>query len=155
MTDKPRQCRARKKIPVAEMAAILAYADLHDDAKAAKRFNVGTKTIGRRRKSAADGREPDLAELVQAAKTKAAQRHGDLLETALEAALKRIVKLAPKASMTEAIAAAEALGSIRVERDMFGDGDASTAHNRKDSAARAAARSAGGAESPTPDSPVH
>jgi len=137
------------------MAAILAYADLHDDAAAAKRFRCSTKTISRRRKAAGDGREPDLAQLVQAAKTKAAERHGDLLESALEATLKRIVKLAPKATMTEAVQAAEALGSIRIERDLFGGGDASTAHSRKDSAARAAARSAGGAESPSADSPVH
>jgi hypothetical protein len=157
VTDKPRQGRARKKIPVAEMAAILAYADIHDDSAAAKRFNVGTKTIGRRRKAAAEGREPDLAELVQAAKTKAAQRHGDLLASAMEASLKRIIKLVPKATIAEAIQAAEALGGLKIQRDWF-DGDATTPGTeagRKNSAARAPAGRDSGTPGPSSDAPVH
>lgn len=139
------------------MAAILAFADLNSDPEAAKRFNCGTKTIRERRKAAATGKEPDLAALVQAEKDRAAQKHGDAVDAALEAMLKRLLELAPTASIGDAITAAEALGGLKIQRDWF-DGDATAPGaqaGRKDPAARALAGRGSGAESSTAVPPVH
>jgi transposase len=153
-TDKTSAGRPRKRISVAEMAAIIAYADLHKDADAAKRFRVAAKTIQRYRKDIREGRAPELAELVAQAKAKAAAKHGDLLDEALELALKRITKLLPKASMKEALEAVQVLGDLKIQRDVFGN-EGSKAGSARSAASKAEGGASSDASKPPAEGGVH
>lgn len=158
---KPRGERPPKKIGLLEQSSILAYGDLRTDLDAAKRFKVSPRTIARWRRELRRGQLPELAELVTQAKLKAAEKHGDLLDSGFEAAVTRIKRLLPKATIEEAIKAAETLGDLKITRDMFGGGHASPATAGKDQAVRASAGRDGRAEAggsagrPESDTPVH
>lgn len=155
MTGKPRRGQQGRKLSDAELAAILAFAKLNGNDKASKRFKLATRTLERHWSRVRNGRAPALAALVEEAASETARKHADLLAETLEKTLKRIQKLLPDASITECTKVAETLGELTIQRDFIGDEHAGTSGGRKDSAARAPARSAGGAESATPDSPVH
>lgn len=161
-SDTKRKGQQGRRLREGELPTILAFAKLHGNREAAKKFKLAVRTIERHNGRLAKGADPDLAAAVAEKLAVAAQKHADLLESTLEAALQRTLKLMPKASMSEALQAVETLSDTKLARDMFGGGShaGSGPGTRKDQADRAPAGGApraavGGASQPSDSEPVH
>lgn len=137
--DPKRKGQQGRRLRDDELPTILAFAKLHGNRAAAKRFKLAVRTIERHNGRLAKGATPELAGLVAQKVAEAAQKHADLLEKTLEAALQRTLKLMPKASITEALQAVETLSDTKLQRDMFGGNHAGASAARKDQTTRAPA----------------
>jgi hypothetical protein len=154
VTDKPRRGQQGRKFSDAELAAILAFAKLNGNEKAARRFKLALRSIERHWSRVRNGRAPELAALVEQHASEAARKSADLLAETLEKTLRRIQKLLPDASITECTKVAETLGDLTIQRDFIGGDDAGSKDRRKDQTPRAPAGRGGGAESAPADTTV-
>jgi hypothetical protein len=160
--DPKRKGQQGRRLREGELPVILAFAKLHGNREAAKKFKLAVRTIERHNGRLAKGADPELAGLVAEKVAQAAEKNADLLEKTLEAALQRTLKLLPKATIAESLEAVGTLSDVKAQRDFFGgDAHAGPANARKDQAARAtpsgdarAALGSAGAGSAN-DPPVH
>lgn len=104
-----------------ELAAILEYARLHDDAKAAEKFGISARTIRRHRKAMQEGQAPETAKLVLEQRKAIATRSADLICDTVDQLLIELQSRKAKLSNGELIEAVEKVGGLRISRDALTD----------------------------------
>jgi hypothetical protein len=139
--------RRTRRVDDATMATALAYAELHDDKAASKKFGIAIRTLQRRRADVKAGKADGLAELVADQKQVAVERCADLLTETFELGLRKLSALltepdddeeddgAPGSPVAarkskkrritprEVIGAVKILGELRMTRNMLNEGD--------------------------------
>ena len=115
-----KKTRPPKTIPVEEVAAVLACAELHTDKVAAQQFNVSERTIQRRRREMLSGDCPELASLVAAKRREATKRCQDLLTETFEHSLKRLQQVLPAAECRDVVGAVKILGELQIVKKSLG-----------------------------------
>lgn len=145
-----RRKRPPKRIPLEELASILAFADLESDKAAAERFSVSERTLQRYRAEVRAGRNPKLAELVEQRKRQTTERCADLLVSVYEKGLtalgRRIEDAAAESRMKDRdlVGAIHILGNQLVTRNVL-TGDEQQPPGGDRASASAAAPAARGA----------
>lgn len=116
--------RPPKAVSTEEMAAILAYSDIHGAKAASVKFSISERTIHRRRAEIRSGEAVGLAALVMQTKGEAAARCGDLLTDVLEDSLRHLQELMPTADVDQTISAVQMLGELDIaKKAIIGDSD--------------------------------
>lgn len=132
-----RKKRPPKAIPAAELATILAYADLHSDKAASAQFGVSCRTLQRHRARLRAGARPELAALVDENKREATSRCQDLLlgvyERGLAALARRIDDTDKDTRMRDRdlVGAIHILGNQLVTRNVLIADDLPAGHDRE------------------------
>lgn len=131
MATAKRKRKSSPKRPSPErMAEILSIVDIEPPNKIADKYGVSERTIWRWKAAMAKGELPDVARLVSKLKSAAAQACKDLLTSTFDASLRRIGAQLPRASISEAIKAAEMCGDLLITRKVLnveGDPEGETA----------------------------
>jgi hypothetical protein len=78
---------------------------------------ISARTLFRRLGELKAHPDSQLAQLVREAATERELKHGDLLDQAFEASVKRLIQLAPAANHTASLNAVEKLGDLRLARE--------------------------------------
>lgn len=112
--------RPPKRLEWQEVSDVLAYADIHGAAKAAKEFNVSVRTIYRYRAGVREGRLPSVADLVTRKKAEAAKENSSLLKETLDEALRSLKEKLPDATVAQLIDAVKSLGELQASVEMVG-----------------------------------
>lgn len=118
---KPRRGRRPKVVEPNEIAAILAYASLHDDKAAAGQFKVSPRTIQRWRSALRAGSLPEVAKLVATQRTEAIERNQDLLVETLDKFLRQLQTKVEGFTNEELIDGCKMLGELRQGRDFLNE----------------------------------
>jgi hypothetical protein len=111
---RPRRPEKTRKVisDETEMAVILSHAATFGVTAAAREYGLNRRTIQRYQAEVRSGKCPDLARKIAEEKERATQRNRDKMHRALDALLDRVIELAPKADLMQAVTGVEKIGEL-------------------------------------------
>lgn len=126
-----KQGRPPRSVDTTEVAAILAFADLHTDEAAAKQYRISVRSIQRWKLAVHKGDRPGVAELVAENKRVVLEKNSDLLDETFEVALTALQEKLkdPNAGNTlrQVAGALKIAGELKLQRDFLRDDDDNSA----------------------------
>ena len=106
------------------LAMALAAADQVGLPLASEKFSIAIRTLSRYRAIIAQGKDPELASLVQASSQHVVEATRDLLNLTLETYLERMRALAATANHAQAALIFEKLAEVKLTRESLANGHA-------------------------------
>lgn len=95
-----------------ELALMLSHAATFGVTSAAREYKLNRRTVQRYQAEVRSGKCPELARKITEEKGRASQRNRDKMHLALDALLDRVIELAPKADLMQAVTGVEKIGEL-------------------------------------------